>query len=145
MFFYSWMVPDSKIQWTQNYLWQDIVSFGGISNISSFISSFQSVGFSCSTEFYEYSLTLKTLFNGLSFGVVLGTGIWEYSKGHSFRPSIVQTLRDLPSALTSSTLHDFGNTSKLVLRSVLATYGLSKTFHCMGAFSRHAKTQAGLV
>jgi len=36
------------------------------------------------------------------------------------RLSIVQTLCDLPSALTLSALHGFGITSRLVLRSALA-------------------------
>lgn len=53
---------------------------------------------------YYFSSTLLLVSSHLSFS----------------RLSIVQTLCDLPSALTSSALHGFGITSRLVLRSALA-------------------------
>ena len=42
---------------------------------SSQILSFQLVGLSCSAELYGYSHILKTLFDGLTFGVVLGASV----------------------------------------------------------------------
>ncbi len=39
------------------------------------ILSFQLVGLSCSAELYGYSHILKTLFDGLTFGVVLGASV----------------------------------------------------------------------